>query len=67
MDVIEHVDDQNKFVETISQAVAENGLAMISTIDKSFKTWFTHIFLAEYVSRIVPTGTHHYKQFMTVD
>lgn len=37
---------------------------MVSTIAKTPMTWFTHIVLAEYVTRIVPKNTHSYEKFI---
>lgn len=37
---------------------------MLSTIRKSPSTWLKHIFLAEKVFGIVPSGTHHHNQFI---
>ena len=38
---------------------------MVSTINRNLITWFTHIFLAERVTGIVPSGTHNYEKFIT--
>jgi ubiquinone biosynthesis O-methyltransferase len=65
MDVIEHVDNPQQFLSSISQAVAEGGTVMVSTIAKSPATWLTHILLAEYVTGIVPRGTHDYEKFIS--
>lgn len=60
MDVIEHVDNPKTFICNISKAVKPEGLVMISTIAKNPVTWLTHIFLAEYITKIVPKDTHSY-------
>jgi len=60
MDVIEHVDNPNNFLKSIANATKEGGLVMVSTIAKNPVTWLTHIALAEYITRIVPKGTHNY-------
>lgn len=65
MDVIEHVDNPQQFLSSISQAVGEGGTVMVSTIAKSPATWLTHILLAEYVTGIVPRGTHDYEKFIS--
>ena len=46
MEVIEHVDNPLKFVSDIEKSVKGGGLVMLSTIRRSFSTWFTHILVA---------------------
>ena len=60
MDVIEHVDNPRQFLSHIARATKQGGSVMISTIAKTPLTWFTHIVLAEYVTKIVPKNTHSY-------
>ena len=64
MDVIEHVDNPSSFLKSISSAVREGGMVMVSTIARRPETWFTHILMAEYVTRVVPKDTHHYEKFI---
>ena len=64
MDVIEHVDNPRAFISHISRAVKPEGLVMVSTIAKNPVTWLTHIFLAEYITKIVPKETHSYEKFI---
>ena len=64
MDVIEHVDNPRTFISHLAKAAKPQGLVMVSTIAKNPVTWLTHIFLAEYVTRIVPKDTHSYDKFI---
>lgn len=38
---------------------------MLSTISKTFQSFFTHIIIAQYVTGLVPRGTHNYEKFLT--
>jgi 2-polyprenyl-6-hydroxyphenyl methylase/3-demethylubiquinone-9 3-methyltransferase len=38
---------------------------MLSTISKTFESFLTHIVVAEYVTGLVPRGTHNYEKFLT--
>ena len=64
MDVIEHVDNPKTFLQSLYQATKPQGVMMISTIAQNPITWFTHIFMAEYVTKVVPKDTHHYDKFI---
>ena len=46
MEVIEHVDNPKEFIRQISDSTKDDGLIMLSTIRRSWSTWFTHILLA---------------------
>jgi 2-polyprenyl-6-hydroxyphenyl methylase/3-demethylubiquinone-9 3-methyltransferase len=60
MDVIEHVDNPKSFVQSLSKAAKNGGLVMLSTIAQNPMSWMTHIVFAEYITNIVPKGTHSY-------
>ena len=64
MDVIEHVDHPQQFLNELVRALKPGGTLMVSTIARNPLTWVTHIVLAEYVTRIVPKHTHHYDKFI---
>ena len=64
MEVIEHVDNPQEFLNSLSECVKPNGIVMLSTIQRSLSTWLTHIFMAEKVFGIVPEGTHHHEKFI---
>lgn len=38
---------------------------MLSTISKTVMSFLSHIVVAEYVTGLVPTGTHNYDKFLT--
>jgi ubiquinone biosynthesis O-methyltransferase len=67
MEVIEHVDNPLKFVSDMEKSVKDGGLVMLSTIRRSFSTWFTHILVAEKIIGMVPSGTHHHEKFINPD
>lgn len=63
-DIIEHVENPSLFLQEIGKRVKENGLLVISTINKNiFSTVFAK-FAAEYVLNLVPRGTHDEKKFI---
>lgn len=60
MDVIEHVDNPNLFLSELVSSLKPDGLIMLSTISKTFYSFLTNILLAEYVTGLVPRGTHNF-------
>ena len=46
MDVIEHVDNPQKFIEELVASLKPEGLIMVSTISKTLYSFLTHIVVA---------------------
>jgi 2-polyprenyl-6-hydroxyphenyl methylase/3-demethylubiquinone-9 3-methyltransferase len=64
LEVVEHVSDVAAFVHTVARSVAPGGLLFISTIDRTWKSFVFAIVGAEYVLRVLPRGTHQWRQFV---
>jgi 2-polyprenyl-6-hydroxyphenyl methylase/3-demethylubiquinone-9 3-methyltransferase len=64
LEVVEHVDDVAAFVATAARHVAPGGLLVASTIDRTLKSFLFAIVGAEYVFRVLPRGTHRWRQFV---
>lgn len=65
LEVVEHVDDVPAFLAQVAAAVAPGGLLVASTINRSARSWLLAIVMAEYVLRVLPIGTHRWRQFVT--
>jgi 2-polyprenyl-6-hydroxyphenyl methylase / 3-demethylubiquinone-9 3-methyltransferase len=66
-EVIEHVDDPAGFVRTLSGLARPGGLVLISTLNRTLKSFALAIVGAEYVLRWIPAGTHDWQKFVTPD
>jgi 2-polyprenyl-6-hydroxyphenyl methylase/3-demethylubiquinone-9 3-methyltransferase len=64
LEVVEHVDDVAAFVAAAAGHVAPGGLLVASTIDRTAKSFLFAIVGAEYVFRVLPRGTHRWRQFV---
>ena len=64
LEVVEHVDDVEAFVDTVASRVAPGGLLLASTIDRTWKSYVLAIVGAEYVLRVLPRGTHQWRRFV---
>jgi 2-polyprenyl-6-hydroxyphenyl methylase/3-demethylubiquinone-9 3-methyltransferase len=64
LEVVEHVDDVASFVAAAARHVAPGGLLVASTIDRTLKSFLFAIVGAEVVFRVLPRGTHRWRQFV---
>mmetsp|Transcript_17162 Transcript_17162/g.33639 ORF Transcript_17162/g.33639 Transcript_17162/m.33639 type:complete len:280 (+) Transcript_17162:351-1190(+) len=62
LEVIEHVSDPKLFLESCAEMT--NNVLAISTLDRSVRSFLLAIVAAEYVARMVPTGTHDWTKFV---
>ncbi len=66
LEVIEHVDDPEGFVQGLADALADDGLMIVSTPNRTALSKLLLVDLAESTGQI-PRGTHHHDQFITPD
>ena len=67
MEVVEHVPRPDTFVGTAASLVRPGGLLVLSTLNRTAKSFALAIVCAEYVLRWLPRGTHRWAQFITPD
>ena len=63
-EVLEHVDDIDKFLKDALSMLKPGGLLFFGTINKTLKARFLALFMAEDVLGMVPRGTHSYERFI---
>ena len=66
-EVIEHVADTNLFMGAISQLVRDDGLVVITTINRTLAALATIKIGAEYITKQIPKGTHEFEKFIKPD
>ena len=64
MEIVEHVEDINFFINSCSKLLKKNGLMFIATLNKTLKSYVFAIIGAEYVLRWLPIGTHDWEKFV---
>ena len=64
LEIIEHVDNVDLFLESSSKLLKENGIMFIATINRTFESYIKAIIGAEYVLRWLPIGTHEWNKFL---
>lgn len=65
LEVIEHVPDVSAFIAVVARLVRPGGLLVLSTLNRTLKSYALAIIGAEYVLRWVPAGTHQWDRFVT--
>jgi 2-polyprenyl-6-hydroxyphenyl methylase/3-demethylubiquinone-9 3-methyltransferase len=65
LEVVEHVPDVRAFVGTCAALVRPGGVMVLSTINRTLKSFALAIVGAEYVLRWLPVGTHQWSRFVT--
>ena len=64
MEIVEHVEDINFFINSCSKLLKKNGLMFVATLNKTLKSYLFAIVGAEYVMRWLPIGTHDWEKFV---
>lgn len=64
LEVVEHVDNLQAFVRKAADHLRPGGLLLVSTINRTPRSFVTAIVGAEYILRVLPRGTHRWAQFV---
>ncbi len=67
LEVIEHVPDPKIFLLECSKLVRPGGMLIVSTLNRTMKSYALAIVAAEYILDWVPRGTHDWQRFITDD
>ena len=65
LEVVEHVDNVGEFLTQLHGLLRDDGLVIISTINRTLLSYGVAIVGAEYISGIIPRGTHQWHRFIT--
>jgi len=65
LEVIEHVADPQEFVKSLAALTVDNGAVVISTINRTIRSYFMAIVAAEYILGWLPRGTHDWSNLIT--
>ena len=67
LEVVEHVDHLLSFMQEATRKLKPGGLLLVSTINRTARSWATAIVGAEVIFRVLPRGTHHWTQLVRPD
>ena len=64
MEMLEHVPDPSAVIEALARLAKPGGHVFVSTLNRTPRAYLMAILGAEYVLRLLPTGTHTYEKFI---
>lgn len=64
LEIVEHVSDISAFIEICISKLKPNGILIMSTLNRTQKSYALGIIAAEYILGWVPRGTHDWKKFV---
>lgn len=64
LEIIEHVDNPALFFKQTLNCLKPNGILIMSTLNKTPKSYALGIIAAEYILGWVPKGTHNWRKFL---
>lgn len=65
LEIVEHVADVPAFINALGALVRPGGLLVMSTLNRTAKSWAGAIVGAERLLRWLPVGTHDWNKFLT--
>jgi 2-polyprenyl-6-hydroxyphenyl methylase/3-demethylubiquinone-9 3-methyltransferase len=65
LEVVEHVPDVPTFLKSVAPLVRPGGVMILSTLNRTLKSFALAIVGAEFILRWLPIGTHQWQRFVT--
>lgn len=67
LEIVEHVADPAAFIRSCRDLLRPGGLAVVSTLNRTARSFGAAIVGAEWIMRWLPRGTHEWNRFITPD
>jgi len=64
LEIVEHVVDRDSFIASCAALCKPGGMVILSTLNRTAKSYALGIIAAEHILRWVPHGTHDWKKFV---
>jgi 2-polyprenyl-6-hydroxyphenyl methylase/3-demethylubiquinone-9 3-methyltransferase len=64
LELVEHVADIGSLMRSAHKLLKPKGMVILSTVNRTVKSWLLGIVAAEYVLRLMPLGTHDWRKFL---
>jgi 2-polyprenyl-6-hydroxyphenyl methylase/3-demethylubiquinone-9 3-methyltransferase len=64
LEIVEHVADPELFIASCCKLLKKDGVLVLSTLNRTAKSFALGIVAAEYILKWLPAGTHDWRKFM---
>ncbi|WP_343711824.1 bifunctional 2-polyprenyl-6-hydroxyphenol methylase/3-demethylubiquinol 3-O-methyltransferase UbiG [Inquilinus sp.] len=64
LEIVEHVADVDAFCAALAALLRPGGTLVMSTLNRTRRSWAVAILGAEHLLRIIPRGTHEWRKFL---
>jgi 2-polyprenyl-6-hydroxyphenyl methylase/3-demethylubiquinone-9 3-methyltransferase len=64
LEILEHVADVDSLLQAVAALLKPNGIVILSTVNRTPKSYLLGIGVAEYLLKWVPLGTHEWRKFI---
>jgi 2-polyprenyl-6-hydroxyphenyl methylase/3-demethylubiquinone-9 3-methyltransferase len=64
LEIVEHVADLDSFLAALAKLLKPDGLLVMSTLNRTSKSFLLGIVAAEYILGWIPRGTHDWRKFL---
>jgi len=64
MELLEHIPDVQSLLQACAKMLRPDGHLILSTINRTMKSYLSAILAAEYLFQLLPKGTHNYSKFI---
>ena len=64
LEMLEHLPDPQEVIGELAKLLKPNGTLFVSTLNRNLRSFMVAIVGAEYVTRLVPRGTHEYERLI---
>ena len=64
MEMLEHLPDPGSVIDPLARLLKPEGSLFVSTLNRNFRSFMMAIIGAEYVTQLVPRGTHEYERLI---
>ncbi|GLV38121.1 Coenzyme Q3 [Carabus blaptoides fortunei] len=66
-EILDHIQARDLFVKSCVKTLKPGGTYFVSTINRTLRAWLQMILYHEYITGVIPKGTHHWHLFVTPD
>ncbi|MGF6227093.1 2-polyprenyl-6-hydroxyphenyl methylase/3-demethylubiquinone-9 3-methyltransferase [Inquilinus ginsengisoli] len=64
LEIVEHVADVDAFCQALATLLRPGGTLVMSTLNRTRRSWAVAILGAEHLLRVIPRGTHEWRKFL---